>query len=80
MFCFAGIYGKLDVLYAGIVAENACGENKNRLLFVYSCCCMIVVVIILEVFFYVLLFFALLFSDSHCKFCTCFLANGHCTC
>ena len=35
MFCFAGIYGKLDVLYAGIVAENACGENKNRLLFIY---------------------------------------------
>ncbi|XP_022793784.1 uncharacterized protein LOC111332656 [Stylophora pistillata] len=27
-----GIYGKLDVLYAGIVAENACGENKNRYL------------------------------------------------
>jgi len=28
--CFKGIYGKLDVLYAGIVAENACAENKNR--------------------------------------------------
>ena len=41
---------------------------------------MIVVVVILEVFFYVLLFFALWFSDSHCKLCTCFLANGHCTC
>lgn len=27
---FLGIYGKLDVLYAGIVAENACAENKNR--------------------------------------------------
>ncbi|KAJ7373631.1 Histone-lysine N-methyltransferase [Desmophyllum pertusum] len=27
-----GIYGKLDVLYAGIVAENACNENKNRFL------------------------------------------------
>ncbi|XP_074605826.1 histone-lysine N-methyltransferase SETDB1-like isoform X4 [Acropora palmata] len=27
-----GIYGKLDVLYAGIVAENACTENKNRFL------------------------------------------------
>ena len=29
-FFFSGIYGKLDVLYAGIVAENACAENKNR--------------------------------------------------
>ena len=29
-FFFLGIYGKLDVLYAGIVAENACAENKNR--------------------------------------------------
>ncbi|XP_078348189.1 histone-lysine N-methyltransferase SETDB1-like isoform X2 [Oculina patagonica] len=27
-----GIYGKLDVLYAGIVAENACAENKSRFL------------------------------------------------
>ncbi|XP_068673501.1 histone-lysine N-methyltransferase SETDB1-like isoform X1 [Montipora foliosa] len=27
-----GIYGKLDVLYAGIIAENACTENKNRFL------------------------------------------------
>ena len=34
----------------------------------------------MKFFFYVLLFFALLFSDSHCKLCTCFLANGHCTC
>lgn len=29
-YFFLGIYGKLDVLYAGIVAENACAENKNR--------------------------------------------------
>ncbi|XP_073245234.1 histone-lysine N-methyltransferase SETDB1-like isoform X3 [Porites lutea] len=27
-----GLYGKLDVLYAGIVTENACAENKNRFL------------------------------------------------
>lgn len=26
------MYGKLDVLYAGIVTENACAENKNRFL------------------------------------------------
>ena len=32
VFCFKGIYGKLDVLYAGIIAENACTENKNRFL------------------------------------------------
>ena len=31
-FYLKGIYGKLDVLYAGIVAENACTENKNRFL------------------------------------------------
>lgn len=29
---FVGVYGKLDVLYAGIVTENACAENKNRFL------------------------------------------------
>ena len=33
---FLGIYGKLDVLYAGIVAENACAENKNRSVSCYA--------------------------------------------
>ena len=34
---FTGVYGALEVLYAGVVAEIPCKENKHRL--VMSHCC-----------------------------------------